>query len=192
VFGVTPTARNRLKLIAIGAIAVMPVLGSYLLYWFWTPDKHMNYGELIEPRSLPDTALSTYSDEVFRFAELRGRWVMITIDTGRCDQPCQQKLWQMRQVRQAQGKETGRIERVWLIDDEHAPSDQVLRDYRGTRVVRASTLRLEAIFPADMSSRAHVYLIDPLGNVMLRFPADADPRRMIKDLGRLLKYSRSG
>jgi len=98
----------------------------------------------------------------------------------------------MRQVRQAQGKEMDRVERVWLIDDSEKPDVSILQALPGLWVARGSAQAISAALPAERSSREHVYLIDPLGNLMLRFPPDADPRQMINDLARLLKYSRSG
>jgi hypothetical protein len=189
---VTPQARNRLKLIGIGSIAVLPVLASYVLYWFWTPDQYTNYGELVEPRRLPEFHLRTLEGQSFTFEQLRGRWILLVVDGGKCGPRCQEKLWQIRQVRQAQGKELGRVERVWLIADEFDPDVAVTHDYRGTWMVRVSRQEALSVVPAEDSIRVHIYLADPLGNLILRFPSNAEPKRMIKDLSRLLKYSRSG
>jgi hypothetical protein len=98
----------------------------------------------------------------------------------------------MRQVRQAQGKELGRIERVFLLEDETSPDEHIREEYKGTWFVRARAGKLPPMLPAPQSARKHIYLVDPLGNLMLRFPEDADPRRMIKDMTRLLKYSGVG
>jgi cytochrome oxidase Cu insertion factor (SCO1/SenC/PrrC family) len=189
---VSPRTINRLKLLGIGALALAPVLGSYLLYWFWLPENHTNYGTLIEPRSLPSAAMTLTDDKPFGFEQLRGRWVFVVVDGGDCGARCQEKLWTIRQVRQAQGKEMGRVERVWLIDDDKAPSAEVVRDYAGTWFVRSRSNPTLAAFPAERSNRDHVYLVDPRGNVMLRFPKDPEPKLMIKDIGRLLKYSSIG
>lgn len=188
----TPRTRNRLKLLAIGAVAVAPVLGSYLLYWFWAPDRFTNYGTLIEPKPLPTLPLRASNGESFGFDKLRGRWIFITVDGGDCDPACEAKLWKMRQVRQAQGKDLGRIERVVLLDDSRAPSAPILADYAGTWFVKPSSGPLPNFLPAAQSARKHIYVVDPLGNLMLRFPEDADPKKMIKDMTRLLKYSRVG
>lgn len=188
----TPRTRNRLKLLGIGAIAVAPVLGSYLLYWFWAPDRFTNYGTLVEPRPAPKGSFDALGGESFRFDQVRGRWVFVTTDSGKCDAQCEGKLWKMRQVRQAQGKELGRIERVFLIEDNETPSEHVQSEYKGTWFVRTGSGVLADSLAAPGSPRQHVYVIDPLGNVMLRFPQDADPKLMIKDMTRLLKYSRVG
>ena len=188
----TPRTLNRLKLLGIGALAALPVLGSYLLYWFWLPQQHTNYGTLIEPRRLPGDGLEHLDGKPFALDELRGRWVFVVADSGDCGKPCEEKLWKIRQVRQAQGKEMGRIERVWLVDDDRAPSPRLVQDYAGIWFVRGGGKPALAALPAERTVRDHIYLVDPLGNLMLRFPENAEPKRMIKDLGRLLKYSRIG
>ena len=190
----TPRTRNRLKLVSIGVLAALPVIASYLLYWYWTPEQHMNYGTLLEPQPLPQIALRALDEpaEPFDLGKLHGRWIMLTTDGGTCGPRCQEKLWKMRQVRLAQGKEMNRVERVWLIDDGEKPDAAILQEHAGLRVARGSAPAIAAALPAERSSREHIYLIDPLGNLMLRFPRDAEPKQMIRDLTRLLKYSRSG
>jgi len=189
---VTPRTRNRLTLAGIAAVAVAPVLGSYLLFWLWAPDRFTNYGTLVEARPLPKVELAAAGGEAFAFEQLKGRWVFVTTDAGTCEAACEHKLWKMRQVRQAQGKELGRIERVFLLEDGRSPDEHIREEYKGTWFVRAKTGSLPAMLPAPQSARKHIYLIDPLGNLMLRFPEDADPKLMIKDVTRLLKYSRVG
>lgn len=188
----SPKTIDRLKLLGIAAIAVAPVLGSYLLYWFWSPTGHTNYGMLLEPRPVPAITLELADGKPFSFTQLRGRWILVAVDSGQCSERCERKLWTIRQVRQTQGKDIARIERVLVIDDAGTPSDQVTRDYPGTWFVRGNANALSDVLTADRSNRSHVYLVDPQGYVMLRFPEEADPKRMIKDISRLLKYSRLG
>jgi cytochrome oxidase Cu insertion factor (SCO1/SenC/PrrC family) len=189
---VTPRTRNRLKLVGIGVLAALPVIASYLLYWYWTPDQHTNYGTLLEPQPLPGITLRALDGEPFDLTKLHGRWIMLATDGGKCGPRCQEKLWKMRQVRLAQGKEMNRLERVWLIDDGAKPDPAVLQAHTGLWVALGTEQAIAAALPAERSSREHIYLIDPLGNLMLRFPRDAEPKPMIRDLVRLLKYSRSG
>jgi len=76
-----------------------------------------------------------------------------------------------------------RVERLWAITDGGKPRPEVLAAIEGTQIVS---------FKDPSFSRDYIYLIDPLGNLMLRFPRDPDPSRMVKDLQRLLKASRIG
>jgi cytochrome oxidase Cu insertion factor (SCO1/SenC/PrrC family) len=186
---VTPRTLNRVKLLCIGAIAVAPVLGSYLLYWFWAPNHFTNYGTLIEPKPVPNALMEAIGGGAFGFEQLRGRWVFVTVDSGKCETECESKLWKMRQVRQTQGQDLGRIERVFLLQDDQVPREQILNDYKGTWFVRTKDEELVRSFVAPQAVRNHIYLIDPLGNLILRFPEDADPKLMLKDMTRLLRYS---
>ena len=188
----SPRTISRLKLLGIAALAAVPVFGSYLLYWFWVPAEHTNYGALIEPRALPGNQLQLASGEPFSFEQLRGRWIFVVLAGRNCGPDCESKLWKIRQVRQAQGKDIARVERVLLLGDESVPNERIAREYAGTWFVRGEAGALFDAFPPPKSAQNHIYLVDPLGNVMLRFPEQADPKRMIKDLSRLLRYSRLG
>jgi cytochrome oxidase Cu insertion factor (SCO1/SenC/PrrC family) len=123
-----------------------------------------------------------------RLSELRGKWLLVYSDTAACPARCQQTLWYMRQVRLAQGVHASRIERVWLVLDSLPPAPALVEDYKGTLVLHATNRRLLEEIP----EANQIYLVDPLGNLMMRFPQDPDPRRIIKDLARLLKASRVG
>jgi hypothetical protein len=100
----------------------------------------------------------------------------------------------MRQLRLAQGKDMDRIERVWLITDDKPLETMVIREYDGTRMLRVKPDALRTWPPAEQGTTAadHIYLIDPLGNLMMRFPKDADPNKIKRDLSKLLKASRIG
>lgn len=188
----TPRTLNRLKLLGIAALAAAPVVGSYLLYWFWAPDRFTNYGTLLPPAPVPTVSMKDVEGQALSLQSLRGRWVFLAVDSGQCNADCEAKLWKMRQVRQAQGKELARIERVMLLEDAVVPNEHLRSEYQGTWFVSDSDSRLRTLLVAPQSPRRHIYLIDPLGNLMLRFPEDADPKLMIKDMTRLLKYSRVG
>ena len=183
--------RGHRTLALIFLVCIVPFVASYAVYYLWPPDSRMNYGTLIEPRPLPDLGLVRSDGSRFSLAELKGRWVMLHIDASACAESCRRKLYVMRQVRMTQGREIGRIERVWLVRDGGPPDVPLLQDYVGTRVARVQAGLLSA-FPAERDVADHIYLIDPLGNLMLRFPRDADPNRMKKDLERLLKVSKVG
>jgi cytochrome oxidase Cu insertion factor (SCO1/SenC/PrrC family) len=177
---------------AILALVIAPVAASYYFYYFHPPERTANYGELIAPRPLPPARLALADGTPFDLARLRGKWVLVTVDAGRCDTRCEGKLLYMRQLRLAQGKDQERVERAWLIDDGVAPSAALLERYRGTWAIQAAGSELLGLFPAEGAVADHIYVIDPLGNLMMRFPRDPDPRRMVKDLARLLKTSRIG
>jgi cytochrome oxidase Cu insertion factor (SCO1/SenC/PrrC family) len=165
------------------------VLVSSLLYFTWRPTRFVNYGELLPPVALADVVIQRADGGQFRFSTLRGKWVMLTVDSGRCDAYCRTKLQHMRQVRLTQGADLERIERVWLVVDRVVPDASIEQEYAGTQRVVLASAQFLAVLPAPRAASDHIYLIDPLGNLMMRFPAQADPNRMKKDLAKLLKLS---
>jgi cytochrome oxidase Cu insertion factor (SCO1/SenC/PrrC family) len=179
-------------MLVIAALCLAPFVAAALVYFNWRPDRGSNYGELIPAHRLSDTPLRLLDRRPFRLSALRGKWVLVQLDDAVCAAACRAKLYNMRQVRLAQGREMERVERVWLILDEAPLETLLIREYDGTRMLRAAGSPLLAEFSAADGAREHIYLIDPLGNLVLRFPKDADPRRMYKDLARLLRASRIG
>jgi cytochrome oxidase Cu insertion factor (SCO1/SenC/PrrC family) len=184
--------RRRGRLIAAGILVVcaLPLLAALAAYFLFPPAGRVNYGELVEPRPLPVVRLERLDGRAFSLGELRGKWVMLHVDAPECGAPCQAKLFNMRQSRLAQGNNAERIERVWLVAGGGVLPPELARLYEGMVLARAAPELVAALPGTD--ARGQVYLIDPRGNLMLRFPADADPKRMIKDLQRLLKYSGIG
>lgn len=169
--------RATLALIALACAA--PVILATLAYYLdWAPGGTGNYGELIPPRPLAGAPLD----------KLKGKWVLVTFDAAACDAYCEKKLYYLRQTRRAQGKEQPRIERAWLLTDPGPPRAELLQAIEGMHLAPAGDLA--QAFPGAPTD--HIYLVDPLGNLMLRFPRDPDPKRIIRDLKRLLKYSRIG
>ena len=183
---------GRIKMLAIAVLCLAPFIAALIAYYYWQPQGGMNYGELIPARPLIDPPLRHLDQRAFRLSELKGKWILLQLDEADCAEACRAKLYNMRQVRLAQGREMERVERVWLILDETPLETRLMREYDGTRMLRAAGSPLIAEFPPAAGVRDHIYVIDPLGNLMLRFPKDADPRRMHKDLARLLKVSRIG
>lgn len=187
---VQPQSRKTLWLVA--AVCIAPFVASFAAYYFYQPDGRVNYGELMADRQLPDAALKLTDGKAFALSQLRGKWLFVTVDDAACDAYCEKKLWQMRQVRKTQGKYPERIERVWLITGGGQPSPRLRAEFEGTWLVDAAGSAVLEALPHAGARSDHVYLVDPLGNLVLRYPREADPSRMRKDLERLLKVSRIG
>lgn len=153
-----------------------PFALAWLAWWLdWAPGTTSNYGELIEPRPLAGAP----------WERLRGKWVLVTFDAAACDAYCERKLYFMRQLRRAQGKDRERIERLWLLTDDGRPRAALAAAIAGTHIAPVRTLA--ARFPAAGGVSDHIYVVDPLGNLMMRYPREPDPSRMLKDLQRLLR-----
>lgn len=180
---------NRIKLVLIGVLLLSPIIASYTLFFTGYRPGNINYGELIDIHKMVGSGVRQDNNEILRMKDLHGKWVMLTVDSGHCDEACDLKLYYMRQIRTMQNKEMDRIERVWLVDDNVKVEPEVVEKFKGTFFVNAQDSELlDQISPRD-SQRKHIYLIDPMGNLMLRFPEEIEPRKMSDDIKRLLHVS---
>jgi hypothetical protein len=186
--------RSTFTLWLILAVCLAPIIGSTALYYLAPPKSRMNYGELISPGVLPDITLAGLDGKPVALGSLRGKWTMVHVDEAGCATDCRDKLYKMRQVRLTQGKNMDRVQRLWVVSDDAAVDPGLLGEYAGTIIVRAdpgNTKLLASLPPSSPETlRGHIWLVDPLGNVMLRFPPAADPSRMKTDLTRVLRVSR--
>lgn len=185
-----PQSRKILWLVA--AVCIAPFVASFAAYYFYQPEGRVNYGELMTGEKLPAASLKLTGGNAFSFSQLEGKWLFVTVDGAACDAYCEKKLWQIRQVRKTQGKYPERIERVWLVTGGGQPAAKLRTEYEGTWMVDAAGSVVLDALPYAGARTDHIYLVDPLGNLVLRYPRDADPSRIRKDLERLLKLSRIG
>ena len=187
---------GRVKLMALLAVCAAPLVASYVTYYIIKPTGRTNYGALIDPRAhpIPAMATTTLDGAPAPLDQYKGKWIMLKVGASDCQQACQDQLFAMRQLRTMQGKEMERIERVWLITDQEPLETMLLRVNDGTRMLRAPAAAVAQWLPVEQGGQAdrHIYLIDPLGNLMMRFPVDPDPSKVKKDLGKLLKASAIG
>jgi hypothetical protein len=181
---------------AVILVCAAPLIASYLSYYVIKPQGRNNYGELIDPRRypIPDLHASTLDGKPASLNDYRGKWLLVDVGSGDCDEACQKRLYYTRQLRLAQGKEMDRIERIWLITDDKPVDTMLIREYDGMRMLRVNAATLDAWLPAEAGAKPaeHMYIIDPLGNLMMRFPRNADPNKVKKDIARLLRASSIG
>lgn len=192
----TTTRKNKIILLLVIAACAAPMIFSYLTYYVIKPETRTNYGALLDPRAypIPQLALQTLDGKAADLQQFKGKWIFLQVDSASCDKACKDKLFYMRQIRLTQGKEKERVERVWLITDR-APLETVLmREYDGTHLLRAQSEALRAWLPTESDTKIedHLYMIDPLGNLMMRFPKQGDPNKIKKDIIKLLRASRIG
>ena len=171
----------------IAAVCVAPVLASYAAYYLFPRERQVNYGELLPTALAPMLAGVGGDGAAFKLDMLRGKWVLLSIGGAACDEACERGLYATRQARSMQGKDQDRIVRVLLLAGDAVPGTAMLEQHPGLRVVRAPDAA--QAFPGAPGT---AYLIDPLGNLVLRYPGNADIKGVAKDLGRLLKASRIG
>lgn len=180
---------NRVKLLLLIGLFILPVAASYLAYYVWQPTARKNYGELIKQvdAQLKGDGLDGQASDL---ATLKGKWVMVYVGGGACPKICQDLLYYMRQTRTAQGKEMDRVERLWLLTDDVVPSAELQQAHAGLHYLRTSVSPTSQFVGSETG--AYLYMIDPLGHVMMRWPQNPDPSRMIKDIKQLLKASQIG
>lgn len=171
---------GKAKILLIGVICAAPlVLGTLAYYFRWEVGAPSNYGELLASRELTEPPF---------FPRLRGQWVLVAFDAAACGDWCEKKLYYMRQLRRAQGKDMDRVARLWVVTEGGTPRAELLRAFEGTELFHPSHAFVRR-FPGDPVD--HIYLVDPLGNLMMRWPRHGDPSRMLKDLQRLMKVAAS-
>lgn len=190
------TTSGRWNMLLVLAVCVAPVIASYLTYFVIRPEGRTNYSELIEPlRPMPaDLPLVDLAGKPVTAASLKGQWLLVVVAAGACDAVCERSLWVQRQLREALGREKDRIEKVWLIPDDTAPQPQTLQAVSTNTdmtVLQAQANALEQwLKPAKGHALSeHMYVVDPLGNWMMRVPPNPDPARLKRDIEKLLRAS---
>ncbi len=191
------TRGGRWKMLAVMLVCAAPVIASYFSYYVFRPDGRRNFGELINPqRSLPDLNTSGLEGQTVNLRTLKGQWLLVNVASGSCDELCNQNLYLQRQMRESLGKDKDRLDRVWLVTDDKPIDAKLQTALLGATVLRVSPGGLSSwLQPSSGQILAdHLYVVDPMGNWMMRFPAKMDAPSAAKakrDLERLLRASAS-
>lgn len=186
---------GRWKMLAVMLLCAAPVLASYFTYYVVRPEGRRNFGELIEPqRVLPDLPAVNLDGQASSLKALKGQWLLLSVAGGACDEACRRHLYLQRQLREGLGKDKDRVDWVWLVADGRPLRDALRPALAQATVLRVSEAQLgQWLAPAPGRVLAdHLYLVDPMGNWMLRFPAGLDQASAPKakrDLERLLRAS---
>ena len=189
------TRGGRWKMLLVLLVCAAPVVASYFTYYVVRPDGRRNFGTLIDPqRSLPDLNATALDGKIVNLQALKGQWLFVSVGGGACDQACAKYLYLQRQVRETLGKEKDRVDWVWLINDDVPVPDTLQPALAGATVLRVPPQPLAAWLQAQSGSALpdHLYLVDPIGNWMMRFPPNLDPEGALKakrDIERVLRAS---
>lgn len=196
-------ARNLRTLAVLAALFLLPLAIAFFTYYgtAWRPAAHVNHGQLITPaRPLPLVALPAVTGGVPAGTPnptapvFRKRWSLVYVGAGSCDADCRQALYVMRQTRLALNNDMTRVERVFLASEACCDRGFLVREQPGLEVLDASAPQAEPLlaqFPAV--GREHLlFLVDPLGNLMLSYDARTNPRGLLEDLKKLLALSHIG
>jgi hypothetical protein len=189
------TRSGRWKMFVVMLVCAAPVIASYFMYYVVRPEGRRNYGELVDPqRPIPSITGTDLAGRPVSLPTLQGQWLLVSVASGACDAACEKHLYLQRQLREGLGKDKDRLDWVWLIPDG-APVREELRP----ALQQATVLRVDAAKLAGWLSPArgqqladHLYVVDPMGHWMMRFPAGQDMAtapKVRKDLERLMRAS---
>ena len=191
------TRHGRLKMLGVLLICAAPVIASYFTYYVIRPEGRRNYGELINPqRTVPDLNGTALDGKAVPLASLKGQWLLVSVSGGTCNAACQKHLYLQRQLRESVGKDKDRVDWVWLVDDAASVPAELTPALQKATVLRVDAAALAGwLAPAEGQQIAdHLYVVDPMGNWMMRFPAAMDASGAAtakRDLERLLRASAS-
>jgi len=193
--------RQRRLLIGLAVLFLGPLALSFYLYYghgAWRPGGRVNAGELVvPPRPMPSLALPLMSSGETQPQFLKRKWTFLYVAQGSCTQRCRGSLYETRQVRLALNRDMDRVQRVFIADSGCCDARFLHDEHPDLIVIRASPAAapLLALLPKPRTGGADappVYLIDPLGNLMMFYAADAKPKGMLEDMKRLLRLSSIG
>ena len=187
---------GRFKMLMVMAVCAAPVLASYFTYFVVRPDgTGTAYSKLIQPAvAMPRVQGTLLDGQPQPLRGLVGQWLLVTVDSGACAAACEKHLFLQRQLREMTGRAADRIDKLWLVIDDAPLSPALQQALLATPAM--NVLRLPRAVVAAWLQPApgqaledHLYVVDPLGDWMMRAPADADPMRLKRDVERLLRGS---
>ncbi len=193
------TRSGRIKMFLVLMACAAPVIASYFTFYVVRPEGRTNYSEIITPRLLPGAAelpLTDLRGNPVAAESLKGQWLLVVVADATCDARCEGLLVLQRQLRETLGKERERVDKVWLVTDDGPLRPEVIA--ATSAGVAVTTLRAPRDALARWLSPAaghtleqHLYVVDPMGQWMMRVPVDPDPPKLKRDIERLLRASAS-
>lgn len=195
--------RGRRQLLALAALFFVPLGVAFWMYYGpagWRPAGDASKGDLIDPaRPLASLVLPTLDGAATEAGFLRGKWTMLYVGDGLCDDRCRQALYLMRQSRIALNKDMDRVQRVFLVTGRCCDRGFLAKEHPDLLVARvedaASAVLLEP-FPSydgvPVAAAGRIYLVDPLGNLLMSYAPAAPDKALLSDLKKLLRLSHIG
>jgi hypothetical protein len=190
------TRLGRWKLLLVLLVCASPVIVSYLTYFVIRPEGRTNYATLVTPtREWPAIPMRDLKGQPVNARDLRGQWILLAVGPSTCEGACEDRLFMQRQLREMMGRERDRLDKVWLVldNDPVKPElEQALLATPGMRILRTDRAAVQAWLQPEAAAALedHLYVVDPMGEWMMRAPTTPDPAKFKKDLERLLKASK--
>jgi len=194
--------RSRTQLWLLIAIFFVPLAIAFVMYYSsdWRPAGRTNQGDLIHPpRPLQAGTLLSPQDQPIEGDIFKDKWTLVYIGNGQCDARCRDALTLVRQTRLALNDDAARVRRVFLATADCCDLDYLRTEHEGLIIARAdevSDRELLAAFPryndVPVEAAGRIYIVDPLGNLMMSYAPDAPQKALLEDLRKLLKLSHIG
>ena len=191
------TSMGRFNMLLVLLACAAPVVASYITYYWVRPEARRNFGELIQPtRAIPSIEVERLDGNKIKLTDLKGQWLLVSVSGAACDAACQQHLYLQRQILVGLGKEHPRTEWVWLVNDKAEVPNTLLPALEEATVLRIDPKALAQWLQPEANKKLeeHLYMVDPMGEWMMRFPAQLNTEGALKakrDMERLLRASAS-
>ena len=191
------TWAGRWRMLALLLVCASPVVASYVTYYLIRPEARRSFGELIEPqRELPAMTSTDMDGHRAQLKDLKGQWLLLSVAPAACDTACEKNLYFQRQIHAGLGKERDKVDRVWLITDGAEVAPALRASIAGALMLRVDPQELpQWLMPqAGHTLTEHLYLIDPMGRWMMRFPPGLEAEnapKLKRDLERLIRAASS-
>jgi cytochrome oxidase Cu insertion factor (SCO1/SenC/PrrC family) len=188
-------ASGRWKMFALLAVCASPVIASYFTYYVIRPSNTKSFGELIQPqRPMPTVAAQKLDGTPTNLQSLRGQWLLVSVASAGCDKACEDQLYLQRQLRETLGREKTRLDWVLLVSEEAALAPELKQrlsseDLLGFQALQLKKSDIQTWLGSDSS---RLFLVDPQGDYMMRFPENMTTEQAAKaksDINRLLRAS---
>ena len=185
------------KLLAIVLVCSLPAIVAYFAYYVVRPAGRAGFGDLIQPvRPIPAANAVALDGTPVPLSSLKRQWLLLSVAGAACAPDCQRRLFTQRQLRETLGKEKERFDLVWLITDQQALPDGLRQRVADTTLLRVEqgVLNDWLLAAPEKALTDFIFVVDPMGNTMMRFPAQFDAASASKakrDLERLLRASAS-
>ncbi|MFQ3244759.1 MAG: hypothetical protein ACI9SP_001395 [Arenicella sp.] len=187
---------NRVQIILVFVVFAAPVVGAFV----YKPSSFNNYGDLYRPARPVANLQMQSKDGLVELDTFRRQWVLLVTANGQCSQACEANILKIRQLRFMQNNNMTRIRTVFLhtglnesvasdLDAKYSP----IETYRVDKDSFLSWTQVLKLDDAPIEAEVdRFYVIDPAGNLMMSYPASAEPSAIQKDIKRLLKTSQIG
>ena len=193
--------KNKIIIIVIVLVFVAPSIMSWYVFNhtdFLESRGTSNYGKIITPPVQLENFSLIDPLDAQRTDTLHGKWSMIYVAES-CDDMCMQNVYRMRQIHMGMGKHSLRVQKVlFLIDQDINELSSLFKNYKGQQIINTNAIDTDNLLEkfnledADLLRSQRIFISDPLGNLMMSYPSDINPKGILKDLKKLLRTSRIG